>query len=72
MTDEQIAKLINDNSKMAYILGVVYGGLLEIASKMNFGELGKLPIPAILELIDKHYNDIFYKTENLTKQNENP
>lgn len=70
MNEEQIAKLVNDNSKMSYTLGFVYGGLNEMVANANLTAEQYSQLMALLQLLHKNCNAIFYTNENLTKQNE--
>ncbi len=60
MNEEQITKLINDHSKMSYTLGFVYGGLSEIVSLGNLTGEQHSQMMALLQLLHKNCNEIFY------------
>lgn len=64
MDEKEIARLVRDNGRMSYTLGFVYGGLSEMVSQSNLPAVCHTQVMALLQLLHKNCNEIFYKQIN--------
>ena len=64
MTNEQVNKLVNDNGKMAYLLGLCFGALGELLSNDKLAMCQKEPLMNIYNALNRGCGTIFYGKEN--------
>ena len=64
MTNEQVNKLVNDNGKMAYLLGLCFGALTELLNNDKIAMCQKEPLMNIHGALNEGLKNLFYGKES--------
>lgn len=64
MTNEQVNKLVNDNGRMAYLLGLCFGALTEMMNSNTVAMCHKEPLMNLYNALNEGLGSIFYGKEN--------